>query len=52
MMEQTLLPTKVLNLLGLPDNQPKMTVLSVHAKTEPTGTLSIRFAWHSSLVRT
>ena len=52
MMKETLLPMKVLNLLGLPDNQPKTTVLSVHAKKELTGTLSIRFAWQSSLVRT
>ena len=49
MMKETLLPTKVLNLLGLPDNQPKTTVLSVHAKTESTGTqvfvLHGRAAW-------
>ena len=52
MMEESLLPPNVLNLLGLPDSHPRTTVLSVQAKTEFTGMLSIRFVWQSSLVRT
>ena len=44
MMEETLMPTNVLNLLGLPDSHPKTTGI--------TGMLSIRYVWTSSLVRT
>ena len=52
MINETLFPTKVLNLLGLPDSHTKTTVVSVHANIEYAGTLSIRFAWQSSLART
>ena len=52
MMKDTRFPTNVLNLLGLPDNHPKTTVLSVHAKTELMGMSSIPFTRESNRART